>query len=63
MVLKKKGDIEIDFLIKILLIFIFLVVMLFIFIILSGKGTGIIEHIKNLFSFGGGSSGGAGASG
>jgi len=51
---KKRADIDIDELVKILLVVIFLVVALGIYIILSGKGTGMIEHIKNLFRFGGG---------
>jgi uncharacterized protein (UPF0333 family) len=49
----KKGDIDVDFLIKILLITFFLVAMVFVIIILSGKGSGIIEQIKNFFRFGG----------
>jgi uncharacterized protein (UPF0333 family) len=50
--INKKADIEIDMLIKILLIIIFLGVMLFVAIKMSGSGTGMIAHIKNLFNFG-----------
>ncbi|MDD3994167.1 MAG: hypothetical protein PHX15_03155 [Candidatus Nanoarchaeia archaeon] len=49
----KRGDLEIDYLIKGILLFLFIAIMAFaIYILLSGKGTEMINSIKNIFRFG-----------
>ena len=47
----KKGDIELDQLGWWILAFAVLVLMILGYFILSGKGTGILEYLKNLFRF------------
>ncbi|MBU1136395.1 MAG: hypothetical protein KJ559_02710 [Nanoarchaeota archaeon] len=49
---RKKGAIELEMLAWFLIAFAVLVIIVVGYIILSGKGIGIIEHIKNLFRFG-----------
>ena len=51
--MKKKGAIELESLAWWIIAIVVLVVILIAYFILSGKGTGVIEHIKNLFRFGG----------
>jgi len=50
--MKKRADIDVDFLIKLFLFVLFLVLMFLIYIILKKSGTGLLENIKNLFKFG-----------
>ena len=50
---EKKGAIEMEVLAWWIIAIAVLVLVVIGYLILSGKGTGIIEHIKNLFRFGG----------
>ena len=51
--MRKKGEIELEVLAWWIIAILVLVVVLIGYFILSGKGTGVLEHIKNLFRFGG----------
>ena len=48
---RKKGAIELETLAYWIIAFIVLVIIVIGYLIISGKGTGILEHIKNLFRF------------
>ncbi len=52
-IMKKGGDVEIDVLIWWIIAFVVIVILIIGYIILSGKGSGMIEQIRNLFRFGG----------
>jgi len=49
--INRKGAIELETLAYWIIAFLVLVIIVFAYLIISGKGTGIIEHIKNLFRF------------
>jgi hypothetical protein len=50
----RKGAIELEVLAWWIIAVVILVLILIAYFVLSGKGIGVIEHIKNLFRFRGG---------
>jgi len=49
--MKKRGDIELDTLGWWIIAIAVLLIAIVAYILLSGKGTGMLEYIKNLFRF------------